>query len=279
MKKVKESVGKLVIWAFVLFFLIWTLAPILWSISVSLKSTDELFSWPPVYIPSNPTLDNFINAFERVTALPSALRNSLIIMAISTPISVFLSALGAYGLARYKFRGKELLKYGLLTIRMIPGILIAIPMFIIAKKLGVHDQIITLVVAYVAFNLPFNIWMLTGFFEEIPREIEESALIDGCSPFQMFWRIVMPLSTPALMASTIFCMLLSWNEFQFAVILTFTEASKTLPVVIAGFSSDRGIRYGEMAATGTLAIIPVLIVGMYLQKYLVRGLTAGAVKG
>jgi multiple sugar transport system permease protein len=162
---------------------------------------------------------------------------------------------------------------------MIPGILIAIPMFIIVRKLGMHDKLITLIIAYVAFNLPFTIWMLTGFFEEIPREIEESALIDGCSPWQVFSRIVLPLSTPALVAATIFCMLLSWNEFQFAVILTFTPASKTLPIIISGFYTDRGILFGQMAATGMVGLLPVLAVGIYVQKYLVQGLTAGAVKG
>lgn len=281
MRKIGTFLSTTLVWMFVVLFLIWTTFPILWAVSVSIKDPSELFVWPPVYIPTHPTLQYFKNLFDPVFKVPviPAFRNSLIVMAISSPISVFLSAMGAYALARFKFKGKELLKYGLLTIRMVPGILIAIPLFIVAKKLGFHDNLITLIFAYSAFNLPFNIWMLTGFFEELPREIEESAMLDGCSAWQLFWKIVLPLSTPALMTSAIFCMLLSWNEFQFAVILTFTEASKTLPVIIAGFSSDRGVQYGNMAATGTLAILPVLAVGMYLQKYLVRGLTAGAVKG
>jgi multiple sugar transport system permease protein len=274
----KSLLVKILVWTGVLFFLFWTVFPILWALSVSLKSGSELFLWPPRYIPLEPTFEHYRAAFTRDDFL-AAIRNSLIIMVVATPISVLLSALGAYGLARYQFPGKEFSKYGILSIRMIPGILIAIPMFIIARKLGMHDRIITLIIAYVAFNLPFTIWMLTGFFEEIPREIEESALIDGCSPWQVFIRIVLPLSAPALVAATIFCMILCWNEFQFAVILTFTQKSKTLPIIIAGFYTDRGILFGQMAATGMVAMLPVLAFGVYVQKYLVRGLTAGAVKG
>jgi multiple sugar transport system permease protein len=270
--------AKILVWLGVIFFLVWTVFPILWALSVSLKGGAELFLWPPRYIPLEPTLEHYKTVFADQDFL-AAVRNSLIVMAVSTPISVLLSALGAYALARYTFPGKEFSKYGILSIRMIPGILIAIPMFIIVRKLGMHDKLITLIIAYVAFNLPFTIWMLTGFFEEIPREIEESALIDGCSPWQVFSRIVLPLSTPALVAATIFCMLLSWNEFQFAVILTFTPASKTLPIIISGFYTDRGILFGQMAATGMVGMLPVLAVGIYVQKYLVQGLTAGAVKG
>ena len=278
MRKTKEILTKIFVWTLALIFFIWVVFPVFWAISVSFKGGAELFLWPPKYIPTMPTLDNYINALERSEVIP-AIRNSFIILVISTPISVLLSALAAFALARYKFKGKELLKYAMLTIRMIPGMLIAIPMFIMVRKLGLQDKLVTLIVAYVAFNLPFNIWMLTGFFEELPREIEESALIDGCNSWQLFIRIVLPLSAPALVASTIFCMILAWNEFQFAVILSFTQASKTLPVIIAGFYTDRGILFGQMAATGTLAMLPVLAFGMYVQRYLVAGLTAGAVKG
>jgi multiple sugar transport system permease protein len=276
--KLLRFIKNVILWMLILFFLVWTVSPILWAVSVAFKPAQDLFTWPPTYIPSQPTFTHFENALKRPGVLP-AFTNSLVVMAISTPISVFLSALAAYSLARYKLRARDLIKYGLLTIRMVPGILIAIPIYAIAKNIGLTDKLITLIIAYTAFNLPFNIWMLTGFFEEVPREIEESAKLDGCNPWQVFWKIIIPLSAPALMSSAIFCMLLAWNEFQFAVILTFTESSKTLPIIIAGYSSDRGTRYGEMAATGALAILPVLAIGMYVQKYLVRGLTAGAVKG
>lgn len=276
MAATKSLLGKIAIWAGLILFLLWTVFPVFWAISVSFKSGAELFLWPPRYFPSEPTLEHYRVSLGTRGVLP-AMKNSLIIMAVSTPISVLFSALGAFGLARFNFRGKEFLRYAILSIRMIPGLIIAIPMFVIVRLLGLQDNIATLIVAYIALNLPFNIWMLTGFFEEIPREIEESALIDGCSALQLFMRIVFPLAAPALVASTIFCMLLSWNEFQFAIILLLRN--KTVPVVISGFYTDRGILFGQMAATGTMAMLPVLAVSVYVQRYLVQGLTAGAVKG
>jgi ABC-type glycerol-3-phosphate transport system permease component len=266
------------VWAGLLFLAVWIIFPIFWAIGISLKSGSELFAWPPIYIPKEPTLEHYRNALQRSEVIP-AIRNSLIVTGTSTPFAVMLSAAGAYAVSRFSFRGKEVLKYTVLSIRMIPGMLIAIPMFLMVRWLGMQDRLSTLIIAYIAFSIPFNIWMLAGFFEEIPREIEESAVIDGCNAWQVFTRVVLPLSAPALVAATIFSMILAWNEFQFAVILTFTPASKTLPVIIAGFYTDRGILFGQMAATGTIAILPLLAFGIWVQRYLVAGLTAGAVKG
>ncbi|MEQ8675336.1 MAG: carbohydrate ABC transporter permease [Aggregatilineales bacterium] len=264
-------------WLIVLICLFWVVFPIFWTLSVSLKTSSQLFTRPPTYIPNPPTLQNYADAINDRGILP-ALRNSLVIMVISAPVSVFLASLAAYGLARFRFRGKQILLYGILSIRMLPGIILAIPMFIMFRRVGLLDNLWGLIVIYTAFNMPFNIWLLTGFFEEIPSEIEDAGLIDGCNAWQLYSRIILPLSLPALVASLIFCMLLAWNEFQFALILTFTEQSKTLPVVISGMTSDRGTYFGQMGATGVMAIFPVLAVAIYVQRFLVKGLTAGAVK-
>lgn len=274
----RKILGKVVVYSLVAILLFWVIFPIYWIMSVSFKSGAQLFTWPPTYIPNPPTLQNYIEGIKTRPILP-AMRNSLIVMVISTPISVLLASLAAFSMARYSFRGKELLRYGILGIRMIPGIIIAIPLFIIFNYIGLKDNLLSLIIVYLAFNMPFNIWMLTGFFEEIPKEIEEAALIDGASPWQLFSKIFFPLATPGLVASLISCMLLSWNEFQFALVLTFTENSKTLPIVIAGMTNDRGTYFGQMGAAGMLSILPVLAVGIYIQKYLVQGLTSGAVKG
>ncbi|MCC7208816.1 MAG: carbohydrate ABC transporter permease [Anaerolineae bacterium] len=267
-----------VVWGIVIVCGLWIIFPIFWTFSVSLKNSEQLFTLPPTYIPNPPTLQNYADAISSRGILP-ALRNSLIVMVVSAPISVLFASLAAYGLARFQFRGKRLLLYGILSIRMLPGLILAIPMFLVFRPLGLQDTLLGLIIIYTAFNMPFNIWLLTGFFEEIPREIEEAGLIDGCNPWQLYRRIILPLATPALVASLIFCMLLAWNEFQFALILTRTDASRTLPVVISGMTSDRGTYFGQMGATGVLAILPVLAVAIYVQRYLVKGLTAGAVKG
>jgi ABC-type glycerol-3-phosphate transport system permease component len=266
------------IWLLALLGLIWIIFPIFWTFSVAFKNTEQLFTIPPTYIPNPPTLQNFVDAIENRGILP-ALRNSLIVMLVSAPISVLLASLAAYGLARFHFPGKKILLYGILAIRMLPGLILAIPMFLVFRQIGLQDTLLGLIIIYTAFNMPFNIWLMTGFFEEIPREIEEAGLIDGCTSLQMYTRIILPLSLPALVASFIFCMLLAWNEFQFALILTFTENSRTLPVVISGMTSDRGTLFGQMGATGVIAVLPVLAVAIYVQRYLVKGLTAGAVKG
>jgi ABC-type glycerol-3-phosphate transport system permease component len=162
---------------------------------------------------------------------------------------------------------------------MLPGLIVAMPLFLIFRGLGLVDSLVGLIIAYTAFNLPFNIWLLQGFFADVPREIEDAAVADGCSPFDVFWRIMLPIITPGLVASAIFCFLLAWNEFGFALILTYTLKSQTLPIAIAGFTSDRGTLFGAMAAAGTVAILPVLAFALFLQRYLVQGLTAGSVKG
>ena len=266
------------LWVIAIICIFWVIFPIMWTLSVSLKTNSQQFTLPPTYIPDPPTLQNYSDAIAGRGILP-ALRNSLIVTIVSSPISVLLASLAAYGLARFRFRGKQILLYGILSIRMLPGLILAIPMFIIFREIGLQDSLLGLIIIYTAFNMPFNIWLLAGFFEEIPREIEEAGLIDGCNAWQLYTQIILPLSLPALVASFIFCMLLAWNEFQFALILTFTENSRTLPVVISNMTSDRGTQYGQMGATGMMAILPVLAVAIYVQRYLVKGLTAGAVKG
>jgi multiple sugar transport system permease protein len=162
---------------------------------------------------------------------------------------------------------------------MLPAMIIAIPLFVQFQSIGLSDSLLSLIIVYTAFNLPFNIWMLTGFFEEIPKEIEEAALLDGCNTWALYSRIIIPLAAPGLVAATIFCMLLSWNEFQFALILTYTLRSQTLPIVVTGMWNDRGVYFGQMAAAGMITILPVLALGMFIQRFLVQGLTSGAVKG
>jgi multiple sugar transport system permease protein len=259
-------------------FLFWLMFPIYYIFTVSIKSGSQLFTWPPTYFPFPPTIKNYVDALRDRPIIPM-MKNSLIVMAISTPISVFVASLGAFAIARYRFRGKEVIRYGILFVRMLPAMIIAIPIFLIFKSINLFDNLLALIIVYTAFNLPFNVWMLSGFFEEIPKELEEAALIDGSSPWQLYWTIIIPLAAPGLVAAAIFCMLLAWNEFQFALILTYTLKSQTLPIAITGMWNDRGILFGQVGSAGMITILPVLAVGLYIQRFLVQGLTAGAVKG
>ncbi len=273
-----KIITRLLSYLLLLIFLIWLIFPIYWIFSVSIKRGSQLFTWPPTYFPNPPTLNNYVEAIRTRPIIPT-MKNSLLVMAVSTPISVMVASLAAFAIARYRFRGKTFIRYAILFIRMLPAMIIAIPLFLLFKSINLYDSPVTLIIVYTAFDLPFNIWMLTGFFEEIPRELEEAATIDGATAWQMFTRIFIPLTAPGLVASTIFCMLLAWNEFQFALILTYTLKSQTLPIIITGMWNDRGTLFGQMGAAGMLTIIPVLALGIYVQRFLVQGLTAGAVKG
>jgi multiple sugar transport system permease protein len=266
------------IYGALLLAILWTISPLYWTISTSFKPGSQLFTWPPTYIPFPPVLTNYEQLFTLQPIL-KYMGNSLIVAVVSMPISVALAALAAFGLSRFQFRGRNLLMFLFLAVRMLPALIIALPLFIIFQSLGLRDTILSLIIVYTAFNLPFNIWLLQGFFAEVPSELEDSAFIDGCSYWQLFLKIMIPLIAPGLVASAIFCLLLSWNEFSFALTLTYTIRSQTLPIAIAGMTSDRGTLFGQMGAIGTIATLPILAFAIYVQKYLVQGLTAGAIKG
>ncbi|MGH2561752.1 MAG: carbohydrate ABC transporter permease [Thermomicrobiales bacterium] len=275
----RRDIGaRMLVYGLLVIFLIWTIGPIYWTVATSFKGGSQLFTWPPTYLPTPPVLTNYEEAFIHRPLLTYA-RNSAIVAAVSTPLSVSLAALAAFAFGRYRFRGRATLMFLILAVRMLPGLIVAMPLFLIFQRLELVDNLLGLIIAYTAFNLPFNIWLLQAFFAEIPREVEDAAVVDGASPLQLFFRIMVPMAAPGLVASTILCLLLAWNEFGFALILTYTLDSQTLPIAIAGLSSDRGTYFGAMAAAGTLAVLPVFAFAVFIQRYLVRGLTAGAVKG
>ncbi|HEU4387024.1 MAG TPA: carbohydrate ABC transporter permease, partial [Blastocatellia bacterium] len=189
--------------------------------------------------------------------------------------------LAAYALARFKLPGRlsERLSFWIASTRMLPPIVTIVPLFLMIRDAHLLDTIFSLVVVYAGFNLPFVVWMMRGFFEEVPREIEEAAVMDGDSRLGALRRVLLPLVTPGLAATAVFCLVTCWNEFLFALILTQTDASITLPVAIAGQVTQYEIRWGAMSAAGVTAIVPVLIFAFAVQRYLVRGLSLGAVKG
>jgi len=241
----------------------------------SIKTERDALSFPPKWI-FRPTLKSYIEVF-RTSPFEQYALNSLIVASLNTCVSLALGSLAAYGLARFKFKGSENVSFWILSIRMMPPVAAIIPIYIIMKNLRILDTPWCLVITYLTFNLPFVVWMMKGFFEDIPREIEESALIDGCSEFEVFRKIALPLASPGLAATAILVFIFSWNEFLFALILTGTKAV-TLPVGIIGYMKETGINWGYMTAGGTLALIPVIVFTILVQKHLVKGLTLGAIK-
>ena len=263
-----------------LIVLIVFLFPVVWMFLTSFKTQDEYFSYPPVFIPKDFSLRNYYNSM----AFPpdgrgglQGLRDSLIIALSATVASVVMGSLAAYSLSRFK-TGGENFSFWILSTRMMPPIAAALPLFLIFKQLKLLDTHLALIIANTIFNLPFVIWLLKGFFDDLPEEMEEAALLEGCSPWGAFWRIALPLVAPGLVAVSLFSFIFAWNEFMFALLLTRREV-RTLTIIVPSLVGGHEILWGEIAAIGTVAILPGVLLSLLLQRYLVRGLSMGAVKG
>ena len=223
-----------------------------------------------------PVLENYDAVFRNRNLL-FYIKNSAIIVASTTAASLVLGTLAAYGFARFRFRRKEDLAFWVLSLRMLPPITVVIPFFLLGRFLNLLDKHLYLIIIYMSFNIPFTIWMMRGFIEEIPQELEEAAWVDGCSRFQGLVRVILPVILPGIAATAIFCVIQSWNEFALAFFLT-SFNSRTVPTTVTFFLTVLGIIWGEMAAVGVVATIPILIFSLVVQKYLIRGLTFGALK-
>lgn len=252
--------------------------PFYWLIITSVKYGEEILTSPPVFVPHSVTLQHYMDIFQSTHIFPF-FANSCIIALSTVGLTLLFGSMAAYAVAKTYLSSQ--LRNGILVfviiVRMFPPVVIAIPYYVILKSLGLIDTHIGLIVTYVAYCLPFTIWLMVGFFKDLPAGIEEAALIDGCSFWQRFFKVTLPLTLPGLAVTAIFSFILAWREFLFASILTSFEA-KTLPVVVATFVSDQYLQWGKMSAIGTLMVVPVIILASRMQKHLVRGLTFGAVK-
>ena len=254
--------------------LVFFLFPIVWITLTAFKSGDEFLKSPPVWIPQNPSFQYFQRVIE--SGALKALKNSLIIASSATLLSLLIGSLAAYGLARYKVGGDNL-PFFILSQRFMPAVAVIFPFLLVFKALKWMDTYQALIVVYLTFNLPYAVWMMRGFFLEIPVEIEESALVDGCGPFGAFWRIALPLTAPGLVATGVFCFIFAWFELFFAVCLTRTDAVP-LSVLLPNYFGKYTVFWGEIGATSIMAMLPMFIMSLIVQRYLVRGLTMGAVK-
>lgn len=251
--------------------------PFLWMVSTALKTHVFVIEYPPKLIPDNPTLDNFIQAWN-ANNFQVYFRNSTFVAVVSTILSVLFSAMAAYSFARFEFRGKELIFYTLLLVLMVPNITAIIPQFFLMKYLNLRNSLYGLILIYTSTNLALNIFLLRGFFEQLPHELEEAVLIDGGSYLTIFTRIVMPLSTPALATVSIFSFLAFWDEFVMALTFIDDPAKRTLPIAIALFQGQHGTQWGLVFAASLIALIPILVFFLSMQRYFVGGLTTGAFK-
>ena len=260
--------------------LVITLFPVYWIASNSFKYDIDIFSVPPQWFPVNPVLKHYYAAFVERPFLQYAL-NSLIIAVATTFVSLVLGTMAGYALARFQYPGqwRYQISFWILSTRMMPPIVTIIPLYIAFNYLDMLNTKPAVVIAYTAFNLPFATWMMKSYFQDLPVELEEAAMVDGDTRWGAFLRVALPLARPGLAATAIFCLIISWNEFLLALVLTLTERSQTLPIGIAGRVTQYNTYWGEISAAGFTACIPIMIFAFIVQKHLVRGLSFGAVKG
>ncbi len=273
----KIKPGKIFSYLILLTAVFVALFPIFWTLSTSIKTRVDTFTLPPKFFNFSPTLKNYqsllqYDGFWRIYF------NTILITFCTTALCLIVGSLAAYALARTpRFRGRNSLEILMIIVRALPGIVIILPLYNLSSYLGLYDKIWALILIYAGFNIPFAIWLMTNFFDQVPIEIEDAARVDGANNVQLFVRVLLPLVAPGLVATGVFVALLSWNEFLIPIIMA-GEDSKTLPILVSSFISNRTLDWGPMAAAATFALIPIIIFTVVIQKWLVVGLSGGAVK-
>lgn len=260
-----------------IFLAVICLMPIWVMISTSLKDEITIFDGKPLWFWFAPTLDNYSYIMGR-GKFDRYLTNSVIVATVSTALTLFLGGLCAYALARAEFRGRRLIANATLLIRMVPPAVLAVPAFAMVIFFNLDSDLLVLIFFYTALNLPFAIWLLFGFYKQIPVELEEAAIVDGASPLQVFFKVLLPLMKSGYAVAGIFTFRIAWNEFILALLLT-GRNSRTLPVAASGFLTDTGVEWGRIMAMGTLIVIPPLLFTFFAARQIIAGMTAGAVKG
>lgn len=252
--------------------------PFLWLFATSIKHVDEIFTRTPRFIPRDPTLENYRYIFSE-TPVPRYFLNSLVIASATALIGTVITCLAAYALSRFQFRGKTGYLTMLLVTQMFPAALFLAPLYIVLRNYHLINTPWALIVSYSTFVIPFCTWMLKGYFDGIPIDLEEAAMVDGASRIRALRTIVLPLAAPGLATAVLFAFLLGWQEFMFAIAYVQSDNLRTLPVGIALMQSTYGVAYGYLMAAAVVVTVPILVLFAFLQRFLIRGLTAGAVKG
>jgi len=252
--------------------------PLFWMLSTSLKPSAEIFATPPRLVPAHPTLENFVRLFSDTSFL-TFFRNSALVSLATVALTLGVSAPGAYGLTRFSFAGREKVAGLILTTYMFAPVMIIIPFYILVKQLGIVNTRLALVLSYTTFCLPFCLWLLRAFFESIPLELEEAALVDGAGRGRAVWHVVLPLALPGLIAAAIFTFILAYNDFLFALVLITSEELKTLPVGVNDLFNATIVDWGMIMAAGVIITVPAVLFFAAVQRYLVQGWGAGGVKG
>jgi multiple sugar transport system permease protein len=282
--RIMKSISKKLRLIIILVLLVLVLLPIYWMVNTSFKLQPEIFRMPPTFFPRKFTLFNYtsiiIGDLASSISFLSYFKNSLIVSVVTVVFTLILATPAAYSFSRVKFIGRRTLIYVILLSQMLPIVLVLIPIYITFLKLGLLSTYMGLVLPYLMFTLPFSIWMLKGYFDSIPTELDEAAKVDGCNKFQAMWKVILPNVRPGLTATAIVSFIMAWDEFIISLTIMDDNAMRTLPVgIIQSFVGEFSIKWGEMMAASMVTSIPVILIFVFLSRQLIGGLTAGAVKG
>lgn len=259
------------------FFSLLVLIPVFWMLSTAFKTTAETIQIPPKWFPAEISLEAFSRLWVEYPFLTYFI-NSIIVVLFSMGVSVFASCLAGYGLTRFRFKGRNGLMTFILVTQMFPSVMLLVPFYSIIGKMNLLDTHLGLILVYISFTIPFCTWTMVGFFKALPLELDEAARIDGCSSWQTFLKIILPLTLPGIASTSIYAFITAWNEYMFAFILTTRPELKTLSVGIAEMNGFQQVRWNDMMAASLLASLPLILLFICLQKYFISGMTSGAVK-
>jgi multiple sugar transport system permease protein len=279
-RRSQDILSTILVYALLFFLLALMFFPVFWMISTSLKPVQDVYSIPPRWLPSSITLSNYTKLFTGYVPFPLYLRNSFIACLATSMLATAGATLAAYALARLRFPAKRPYLLVILATQMFPYVLLLLSLYVTYRELGLYDTLLGLIIAFTTFAIPFSIWMMKGFFDSVPVEIEEAALIDGCHRLQALWLVVIPSVIPGLMAVALFSFLEAWNNLLYPLTLATSNTVRTIPPgMLLSFLGQFKQDWGGMMAASVVVTIPTTIVFIFLQRYLVQGLTAGAVKG
>jgi multiple sugar transport system permease protein len=250
-----------------------TLFPFYWMLLTSIQPKSDVMNYPPKFGTQHPTIQHYTYTFQETIR---KFMNSLVVAFFATVVAIVFGATSAYGFARYNVGGSSL-SFWILSLKFFPPVVAIVPYFLMMNTLHLIDTRMGVIIPHLIITVPFAVWMIKGFIQEVPRELEEAAMIDGCSQLNVIRIVTLPLIAPGLVVTALFCFIWSWNDFMFALILTRNQAL-TLPVAIAGMREAHGLMWGEVSATATVGTIPIIVLAVLLQKYLVRGLSLGSLK-
>lgn len=281
-RQMRRTISRIIFYILVVAVLVYTIFPFYWAMVSSVKPSGELFTTPVRYLPAQFTLDHYESVFTNNNFMV-ALLNSAIVSVSVTILALVIGASGAYALGRFRFRGRSLVLYSVLAMTMFPQIAVLGALYKMISDLGLYNNILALIITYLIFTLPFTVWVLTNFFKAMPRDLEEAAYVDGASPFQTFYKVLLPLSAPGMVTTGLLAFIAAWNEYLFALSFTQTPENRTVTYAITAFegttASSFELPWGSIMAAVVVVTVPVILLTLYFQRRIIAGLTAGAVKG